>query len=110
MHPVIALDKQLGRRITHNLELSIGGAANGGQYRALVSRVICRFTTLLVASPGYLARRGIPRSASDLDRHEHLAARFPTGGISNWRFAGTNGDFEERVPAAVITLSDPVAP
>lgn len=76
---------------------------------ALVSRVICRFTTLLVASPDYLARRGVPRSPQELERHEQIAARFLSSGISSWRFAGSQDAFEERVPDGVISLSDPEA-
>lgn len=40
---------------------------------------------LLVASPAYLARHGLPRSAADLDRHR--AIRYLNRGAADWRFA-----------------------
>lgn len=83
-----------------------GGAAEDS---ALVSRVICRFTTVLAASTDYLAGHGVPRTIAELSRHERITARFLSSGVSNWRFAGDNGDAQDLAPDGVLTLSDPEA-
>lgn len=83
-----------------------GGTAEDS---ALVSRVICRFSTVLVASTDYLARHGAPRSIAELARHERITARFLSSGVSNWRFATDKGEAHDLAPDGVLTLSDPEA-
>ncbi len=83
-----------------------GGTAEDS---SLVSRVISRFTTILVASTDYLARNGVPRTVAELTRHERIAARFLASGVSNWRFAGDHGEAQDLAPDGVLALSDPEA-
>ena len=80
---------------------------------ALVSRRICRFSTVLVAAPAYLARHGVPREIADLERHSLVAARFLSSGLSAWRFGAGRGkgagDILEVVPEGRLAVSDPEA-
>jgi DNA-binding transcriptional LysR family regulator len=49
---------------------------------------------LLCASPGYLARRGTPRTPADLTRHACLTLRENDEDVTLWRFAGPDGSHE----------------
>ncbi len=43
------------------------------------------FSSIMVASPGYLAARGTPRTLADLDRHNCIGYRFVTSGaVYDW--------------------------
>lgn len=44
---------------------------------------------LLVASPGYLERHGMPRSLEELQRHRGIF--YANRGAADWRFAGSQG-------------------
>lgn len=44
-----------------------------------VSRTLCDYPIVLVASPGYLARRGVPRAPEDLASHDCINIRLPFG-------------------------------
>ena len=48
----------------------------------------------LVASPGYLAARGVPLKLQDLADHDCVTFAHPSG-YANWRLAGPDGVFEE---------------
>lgn len=51
-----------------------------------VARKLCTFPLVLVASPAYLARHGVPRSPKDLAGHECVSVRFPSGRRAKWTF------------------------
>lgn len=51
-----------------------------------VARHLCTVPLALVASPDYLARRGIPRTPADLARHECVSIRFASGRPAKWTF------------------------
>jgi DNA-binding transcriptional LysR family regulator len=44
---------------------------------------------VLVASPGYLARRGTPETIAELERHDGIF--YANRGVADWRFAGEHG-------------------
>jgi DNA-binding transcriptional LysR family regulator len=62
---------------------------------------------VLVASPAYLARAGVPASPDDLPRHHTAVARLAPGGPPTWRFRRGRGRPQEFAPAARITTTDP---
>ena len=77
---------------------------------SMVSRPICQFKLLLVASPAYLARHGIPRTPHDLARHKLLTRRFLGGGVSPWSFKASDGGLLTiDTDHAVMTYSSPEA-
>jgi DNA-binding transcriptional LysR family regulator len=54
---------------------------------ALKSRLIMRTRIVTCASPGYLARRGMPRQPRDIDKHQCVLMRDPsTGSHFGWQF------------------------
>ncbi|WP_120010013.1 LysR family transcriptional regulator [Teichococcus vastitatis] len=57
----------------------------------------------IVASPGYLERRGTPATPHDLVRHECIRRRFPGGTFALWRFE-KDGEAFEVTPAGRLTL------
>jgi len=87
-------------------------ALRGGQIAdsSLVSRQICELRTVLVASPAYLARHGVPKKVDDLSAHRLIAVRFLTGQTSTWTFRNPAGVVQERPPEpASLVVSDPQA-
>lgn len=54
--------------------------------KSYISRRLCDLPLVLVASPAYLARRGIPRSVEDLRRHECITVRLTSGQNAAWEF------------------------
>jgi DNA-binding transcriptional LysR family regulator len=60
----------------------------------------------LVASPTYLARRGMPLHPQDLREHNCIRFRFPSGAILPWRFEKKDKRIEVAVSGSVI-VNDP---
>jgi len=56
----------------------------------LVSRVIARYERVLVAAPGYLSARGIPKDIDDLADHDALFF-FSRGRRQSWQLGSGNG-------------------
>jgi DNA-binding transcriptional LysR family regulator len=85
----------------------------GGNIRdsALVSRPIFRMHAVLVASPAYLARHGVPRTPDELGAHRLIARRFLDGEVATWGFRMRDGSLVEFDPgeAALLTFSAPEA-
>lgn len=54
-----------------------------GSETSYVSRVLCPYPLILVASPGYLARKGTPRTPADLVHHDCIGTVMPTG-LGGW--------------------------
>ncbi|MBE7524443.1 MAG: LysR family transcriptional regulator [Burkholderiales bacterium] len=87
-------------------------ALRGGRIidSSLVSRPICQFRLVLVASPAYLADAGVPRTSGDLARHRLLTRRFLGGRVSPWNFRAQDGSISTMdTEGAVLTLSSPEA-
>lgn len=81
-------------------------AMRGGSFddSSLVSRRVCDIHTVLVASPDYLARHGVPRTRADLPRHRTVGIRFLTGGHAQWSFKIDDGRIENLTPSAPSVL------
>ncbi|TNF23324.1 MAG: LysR family transcriptional regulator [Deltaproteobacteria bacterium] len=58
---------------------------------SLVARRLPSPRWVTVASPGYLARAGTPRSPGELAEHACLRFARPAGGVADWRFASPGG-------------------
>jgi DNA-binding transcriptional LysR family regulator len=62
------------------------------------------FRTMIVASPGYIARKGRPRTIADLERHDLIGYRLISGkGLWRWELQerGRAVEFEPRGPVIV---------
>ena len=60
----------------------------------------------VVASPAYLARRGVPETPSDLANHDCIVHRYPSGGRYAWEFARDGETLQVEV-AGRIASNDP---
>ena len=57
-----------------------------------ISRPLCAFPLILVASPAYLASRGIPVKPEDLAQHEAVSVRQNSGQVATWQFRPDPGN------------------
>lgn len=58
---------------------------------SLVARKLCDFERLYCASPEYLAKRGTPRSAKDLERHNCIVIAGLPPPLARWSFDTASG-------------------
>ena len=78
---------------------------------AYISRVLCRPQLVLVASPEYLQRCGIPSVPADLVHHDAVNIRFGRGAQVGWELVpkpGTDGGSYAHQPKGHIVLHDQV--
>lgn len=74
----------------------------------LVARRISPLSVVLVASPAYLRRHGVPQTPEDLAGHRLLGVRFGTGMVPPWVFRKPSGRGRlEMQPQAQLWVSDP---
>lgn len=67
-----------------DFDISLFGA-EGGYDADVVARKVVESEAILVAAPGYLARRGTPSTPADLAQHDCLRLRKPDTGTRTWR-------------------------
>lgn len=82
----------------------------GGVIRdsSLVARRICALPLIVVASPLYLDRKGVPDEPESLEQHECIGIRFHQNQSPAWRFR-RDGDILEITPVPRIIVNDPDA-
>ena len=108
MHPEISVQVTLINRDTDSYGMHL---VSGGYDLAVISfkmddasyiaRPISQLSQVLVASPAYLMRRGIPKSPNDLVRHNCLD---PNGNAhSNWELKGRDEKTTVRVSGTLRT-------
>ncbi|KPF70085.1 hypothetical protein IP84_02850 [beta proteobacterium AAP99] len=102
----LALDDRRVDMVREGFDIVIRGGVLGDAN--VVSRPICALSTVLVASPDYLARRGVPQRPQDLLAHDLIGLRFLSGLMNEWRFERA-GQTEQLEPRSVLTVSDPYA-
>ena len=111
-YPGISVEVDFDDRVTDLIADGYDLAIRGGHIvdSSLVSRPVCQLKTVLVASPGYLERCGVPTSPDDLAHHHLIARRFLSGRVSPWGFREQDGSLTTLEPdAAAVTLSAPEA-
>lgn len=82
-----------------------GIALKGGAIpdSTLVSRSVCPLNAVLIASPDYLARHGIPRSPNDLQSHRLIARCILGGKVVEWSFRAADGSISAFNPTDAAT-------
>jgi DNA-binding transcriptional LysR family regulator len=87
-YPGLAFRLLVTDRISKLAEESVDIAVRIGPVTSpsLVTRRLRRTRCLTVCAPGYLARRGAPRSLADLAEHDCLVAMAPNGRPHPWLF------------------------
>ncbi|WP_420006672.1 LysR family transcriptional regulator [Arenibacterium sp. LLYu02] len=85
MHPGIELDLTLTDGVIDLWQERVDLAIRSGTLRdsSLKARRVARMRRVVVGSPDYLARRGVPRVPADLERHDCLRYNFRSAG---WPF------------------------
>lgn len=88
-HPAVTAELSLADRMTDLIDEGIDVAVRIAQLDAssLVARRVGQVRRILVASPRYLARRGVPTTPDQLSDHEIVLLIGPGGGLE-WRFLG----------------------
>jgi DNA-binding transcriptional LysR family regulator len=110
-HPQLELELVLDNRVVDMVSEGFDIAVRGGTLSdsSLVAKHVCRLYSVLVASPDYLRRHGVPASPAELSQHRLLAVRL-TSGARPWRFRKPSGrGYAEHPPAAQLWTSDPDA-
>jgi DNA-binding transcriptional LysR family regulator len=76
---------------------------------SLITRRICALNFVMVASPAYLKKYGVPKTPDDLHQHQIIMLRFATGASVSWnlRVKGKVTTFE--APSPSLILSDTAA-
>jgi DNA-binding transcriptional LysR family regulator len=89
-HPAIVLDLVVADRSVNPIEdgLDISLGILPAAYDGVVDEVIAPYPRLLVASPDYLARRGVPEHPNDLINHDCICFT-PVG--TTWTLLGPKG-------------------
>ena len=111
-YPGLSVEVDFDDRVTDLIADGYDLTIRGGRIvdSSLISRPVCQLKTVLVASPDYLARFGIPRTPDDLRQHHLIARRFLGGRVSPWGFRGSDGSLTTLEPdSAAVTLSAPEA-
>ncbi len=111
-YPELRLDLSFDDRkvdlVRDGYDIAIRGGAIADS--SLVSRRICALSGVLVASPGYLERNGIPTSIEALESHRIIQLRFASGASVPWEFRwrGRAVQFEPKSPALVLSDTEGV--
>ncbi|AXV84006.1 LysR family transcriptional regulator [Ralstonia solanacearum] len=112
-YPGLSVEVDFDDRIVDLVREGYDLAIRGGSIpdSALVSRPIFRLNLVVVASPDYLARHGIPQVPAELRLHRLITRRFLGGRLAPWGFREEDGSITTFDPAdsAVLTLSAPEA-
>jgi DNA-binding transcriptional LysR family regulator len=104
IHIELAMDDRQVDMVRDGFDIVIRGAVLADA--SVVSRRICQLTTVLVASPAYLAQAGVPRQPRDLLQHQLISLRFLSSQISPWAFDHEGAPLVLE-PKGSLALSDP---
>ncbi len=106
-YPKVQVEMQLDDRkvdlIRDNFDVIIRGGLISDS--ALISRRLCHLSSILVVSPEYLERFGLPKKPSELVNHQIIQLKFLSGLTPAWEFR-KDQVFE---PKSGLVLSDPEA-
>lgn len=99
----IDLDNAPVDLVADGIDIAVrGGAAPDAGF---VAQRVCKLPLVLVASPGYLARAGVPESHAQFDRHRCIQLRFADGTAAPWVFR-VNGRRVAVTPHAALVGTD----
>jgi DNA-binding transcriptional LysR family regulator len=108
LYPAIELELDFSDRLVDVVEEGFDAVIRSGPLAdsTLASRRLGPFHFRLCASPGYLRRKGTPRTPADLAAHDALHFRFPsTGKLQEWAFVQELPASAAR-PATVLTCNN----
>lgn len=112
-HPGLSLEVDFDDRVIDMVKGGYDIAIRGGHIpdSALIARPVCPLRTILVASPGYLERYGLPQTYEELTEHKLIGQRFLGGSVAPWNFSLADGTTVTFDPAntASLTVSSPAS-
>ena len=109
-YPGLAVEVDFDDRVIDLIHDGYDIALRGGRVAdsSLISRTVCQFRLVLVASPSYLQTVGIPRKPDELMKHRLLPRRFLGGRVSPWNFLADDASLTTlNTDSAVMTMSSP---
>ncbi|WDD93617.1 LysR family transcriptional regulator [Burkholderia sp. FERM BP-3421] len=101
-YPEIELDIDFTDRLVDLIDEGFDAAVRTGALNdsRLMSRELGAYRLLLVGSPDYFARKGVPRRPAELCGHDCLQHRFPTTGkLEKWPLSTDSPDDSLQLPA-----------
>lgn len=104
-YPEIELDLDFTDRMVDVIEEGFDAVVRTGEPgdSRLSARRLGAFRILLVASPAYIAQRGVPRQPADLAGHACLQYRFPNSGkLEAWPLRRAAHEPELSLPTSMI--------
>lgn len=106
-HPEVTLDIVLTDQVVDLLDERADVAIRVGslQSSSLMARKLGESRSVVVASPEYLARRGVPTTLQDLAGHDQLDFNF-TRSVRNWPFLGPAGEVAYLPGVAAVQVGD----
>lgn len=111
-YPALSIEVDFDDRVIDLVRDGYDLAIRGGRIidSSLVSRPVCPLPMVLIASPDYLERSGVPNSSEELSRHHLIARRFLGGRVLPWGFRALDGSLTTMEPEnAAVTISAPEA-
>jgi DNA-binding transcriptional LysR family regulator len=108
LYPQIELDLDLTDRMVDVVEEGFDAVIRTGKPRdsRLMARPLGDFHMVLVASPAYLAQRGVPQTPCDLAAHACLRHTFhATGKLETWPLIHAQGAAEPTLPTRLVSTS-----
>jgi DNA-binding transcriptional LysR family regulator len=108
LYPQIELDLDLTDRMVDVVEEGFDAVIRTGKPRdsRLMARALGEFHMVLVASPAYLAQRGVPQAPADLADHACLRHTFhATGKLETWPLNRAEGTAEPTLPTRLVSTS-----
>lgn len=109
-HPQMSIEVTITDRVVDLLEERADVAIRVGPMRdsQLVARKIAKSRAMVVATPAYLARAGLPRTPEDLAHHNMLGFTF-TRILEGWPFMDGEGGIVSVPPRGNAQVSDGIA-
>lgn len=97
LHANLSVDLILNERFVDLVEEGIDVAVRFGELRDVnvVARRLGQTRRVMVATPGYLRKHGIPKMPSDLATHNCILFTYPP--TSDWTLIGSQGEIKVRV-------------
>jgi DNA-binding transcriptional LysR family regulator len=99
-NPDVTVELEATDRIVDLIEEGFDVALRFGALpeSTLIARRLCKITSLLVATPAYLARRGTPTTIEELDEHERVLFT-PSPRVQSWTLVQGDLSYEFGRPA-----------
>lgn len=109
-HPQLSIELSLDNRpvdlVAEGIDIAIRGSVI--EDSSLIARRVCALPVVLVASPAYLRRAGLPERWRDLAGHECIGVRLDGGAVVPWYFK-ERGERVAFAPGSRLSVSDPEA-